>query len=58
MTANRKFNVICAAAVTSAFAAGLISAPSLAQEATPAAAEHQLASFVLLCFLRLACGRA
>ena len=39
MTANRKFNVICAAAVTSAFAAGLISAPSLAQEATPAAAD-------------------
>ncbi len=33
MTTNRQFNIICAAAVTSALAAGLISAPTLAQEA-------------------------
>jgi len=33
MTANRQFNFICAAAVSSAFAASLISAPVWAQEA-------------------------
>jgi len=40
MTANRQFNFICAAAVSSAFAASLISAPIWAQDvaqATPAA---------------------
>jgi len=38
MTTNRQFNFICAAAVTSALAAGLIGAPALAQEAAQATA--------------------